>query len=520
LQNATADFLDELEACVGQIQPLSLRHSLLDWLEHADSCKDLNQGFARRLLVLFGRPRFDSKRGAELLIQRADLYRVFGMPENARVEGFRAVETDSFLLSWRLNLARLRLGLDTQFGDLLHQSAKSSFVDTPLYNAVRIGAAVEALRASDSLLAETLMKDIVGKETEQLPIAWETRRASLMEEVSKSAGVEAQTSEKPGDTIGPEKSRHPPTLESTAITISDKDLPPSLAKAASSPEFTIDRLSADWLSFASELQMVLRARGQTGPIQAIGPVAALPWELAGVPHRQSAKAGQPRGPAGSPNEPGTIRLIIAGEGELEAGFAPDSGSSLESVYFGLGLKPSISYSPDPDTILKELLSSPFPVLLHIVAAMRESSGGLYLDFAGGVHRAESFAGSSDAHELLITPFRLDRMLTSLPNPPFVILDITRPYNFTEGLRMLLQRNLFSTQLFELGHVRGILGCGLASPSERVMLSSLIVEALTHDTVGSPVTRLATSGIGDLNYVLPRMAAALWTNEPNERLFIR
>ena len=42
--------------------------------------------------------------------------------------------------------------------------------------------------------------------------------------------------------------------------------------------------------------------------------------------------------------------------------------------------------------------------------------------------------------------------------------------------MLLLRNIFATELFELGMVRSVLGCGFATPGERHALSATIADA--------------------------------------------
>jgi hypothetical protein len=84
--------------------------------------------------------------------------------------------------------------------------------------------------------------------------------------------------------------------------------------------------------------------------------------------------------------------------------------------------------------------------------------------------------------------------------------------------MLLLRNLFATQLFELGHVRGVLGCGLDLPGQQLHSTTQIVEGLVKASIVETLQRLHRSPATDLDEVLSRRAAALWTNSPSDRLF--
>jgi cellulose synthase operon protein C len=189
------------------------------------------------------------------------------------------------------------------------------------------------------------------------------------------------------------------------------------------------------------------------------------------------------------------------------------------VYYSLGIEPHISFNPDPERLFEELLyNTPPPTLIHIIAAVRETSGGTYLDFVSTARRTASFDFDSRISELSMTAFRLDRILAALREPPFVVLDISRPYNMTEAVRMLLLRNLFATQLFELGHVRGVLGHGFAQPWERLTLSYKIVEFLVRHNVAQAVHREDGPSPTKLEEALPHLAAALWTNHPDDYLF--
>jgi hypothetical protein len=85
-------------------------------------------------------------------------------------------------------------------------------------------------------------------------------------------------------------------------------------------------------------------------------------------------------------------------------------------------------------------------------------------------------GSNHGEASLTTASFLGRLFHGLPRPPFVVLNITHPLNEAEAVRMLLLRNIFATELFELGMVRSVLGCGFATPGERHALSATIADA--------------------------------------------
>jgi hypothetical protein len=136
---------------------------------------------------------------------------------------------------------------------------------------------------------------------------------------------------------------------------------------------------------------------------------------------------------------------------------------LETLYqIEAEVEPAVSYSTSPEQLGAELQKMP-PVVLHFVAAIRESSGGDFLDFESTEERAYS---NGDQDRSLLTVSRLDRLLASLPQAPFVILDITHPQNDAEAVRMLLLRNVFAEILLQLGHTTGVLAIGLAEPAIR------------------------------------------------------
>jgi hypothetical protein len=221
-----------------------------------------------------------------------------------------------------------------------------------------------------------------------------------------------------------------------------------------------------------------------------------------------------------------IRLISFQE-EEEVDYASTTGSRLEDVYAQFGVTVE-KIEAVPVQRLHETLqhNDGPPVLLHLVASMREGQNdAVFLDFGGTLRRSDSYAPTkimnSDTalEETTLSVERLDRLASIFPAEPFLVLDIARPSNQAEAVRMLLLRNLFASRLFERGHVRGILGCGLARPDQRLQLARRWIQSLL---LGSPAAARQTLADGvpvDLDACLAQAAAALWSNAPDNRLFL-
>jgi len=269
-----------------------------------------------------------------------------------------------------------------------------------------------------------------------------------------------------------------------------------------------------------ELRGVLRSRhAEDAAIVPSRPVAALPWELGGALCRQSSTPVSASIAADRLHD-GAVQLLMPASSEDDVSIAASSGFGLEEVYHRHGIKPGVIHVSNVNVLSEAMNRKEPPALVHIVAAVREGPSGAHLDFASTTHRLESFGGGSNYGEAsLTTASFLSRLFNGMSRPPFVILDITHPLNATEAVRMLLLRNIFATNLFELGMVRGILGCGLATPGERQELSATIADALLSDGVTAPIHRLRAEPPSHLDHILPRHAAALWTNDPEDRLLI-
>ena len=316
-------------------------------------------------------------------------------------------------------------------------------------------------------------------------------------------------------------------LKRSTIWISDSAA--SKIKTSLEPAFApvIDQLLADWQGFATELGEVLKnLEAADGPaIETSGALAALPWELAGADHRVHNLLRIGDGMPRSRYQGGVIRLISFQE-EEEVDYASTTGSRLEDVYaqFGVTVEKieAVPVQRLPETLQHNDGS---PVLLHLVASMREGQNdAVFLDFGGTLRRSDSYGPTkimnSDTalEETTLSVERLDRLASIFPEGPFLVLDIARPSNQAEAVRMLLLRNLFASRLYERGHVRGILGCGLAQPDQRLLLASRWIEALLLGTPAGARHALADGVPADLDACLAQAAAALWSNAPYNPLF--
>ncbi|WFU51893.1 ATP-binding protein [Sinorhizobium terangae] len=557
LREASNDFLEDVLETVGQIQPISRTAEALDWVRDADGRLDVSQDFVTRLIGQFARPGSELGSGVELMIRRADLYRVFGRREEAAKEldrasaGFATEFKDAsegpLLRAWHLNLARKRLGqTETGFGSLLERALSTELANFPIYGAFLCQAAEEVRHAGDAAAAKDMLDSY--SPPAELPNIWQARRADLLVELATPGDrlrLQREATElyrALGQSAPPDRSALPESREmesfgthrlaqategalpAEAITISRSDLVPHLSDAALSHELAIDFLCADWASFASELRSVLRSRHAEGaPIALAHDIAALPWELggAGTRSRQVPELRPPPSMAGDRRRPGSVQLLMPSGGEDDVRIESSSGFSLAAVYSDLGVAPIATDVRDVEFFFRAFnWNNQPPEVLHVVAAVREGYAGVYLDFASTSHRVESLGGgSSDGGADPITASFLGKMLGSLPQPPFVVLDITHPRNDVEAVRMMLLRNIFAAELFEFGVARGVLACGLARPDERQDLTAKIAEALLSDCVRAPLSRLRAEPPRDLGHVLPRHAAALWTNDPKDRLFM-
>jgi hypothetical protein len=129
-------FLEELEASLMAVQPLTLRGTALDWLAYVETTGSHSEETARRLLALLPRTSsHNSGVGVSLAIRRADLWRVLGRPELAARELAR-IEVKSIAERWQLELAKQRAGLPTCYEKLAADVCTSEYGDTYLSQVI------------------------------------------------------------------------------------------------------------------------------------------------------------------------------------------------------------------------------------------------------------------------------------------------------------------------------------------------------------------------------------------------
>jgi peptidoglycan hydrolase-like protein with peptidoglycan-binding domain len=114
-----------------------------------------------------------------------------------------------------------------------------------------------------------------------------------------------------------------------------------------------------------------------------------------------------------------------------------------------------------DVITRHALSNEGPTILHLSAGITISSGTLSLDFGGDT----GFTKSSRPRDgEFFTATSLDRLIQANRRSawgPIVVLDVPRPTGHFEAQRLLLLRNLFATDLFQLGGSSAVIAAGLA-----------------------------------------------------------
>lgn len=537
---------EEIVLAVSDVYPLTRRTALLEWSEHAGETIDVPPGLVERLLPLFSAPRIDSASTVASYVGRADLCRILGKPDEAvaqlaRLDQLLAAGTiDRGLLQhWNVNQARKRLGQPTQFGAFVSRVAGSAIENTPLHGAMRYEEAAEALRNQEFGIARDIVARGFAPLDAEIDNVWHGRIVELRKALEEADAPRPAASSGPNAALPQTPHTHVPFASGQSVVEIDAPAVPSYSwtDQTGSIERLIDLLLGGWWPIANDLSSCLHAILPPGeflgqrPIAPHGGLAMLPWELMPQPDsvtpvwRSVAQLRTPWPPAPL-HRPGSVHLVLPEQVVRDLDYTQTSGESLETLYaFRFHVRPAVAYNPHPEQLEVELIKSA-ATLVHIVAALRESNSGVYLDFEGASTRIGDIAQRSpdrSAAQLLLNVSWLDRVLSRLSPPPFVILDIARPENAAEAIRMLLLRNMFATQLFQLGHVRGILGMGLAPPHQRLPLATLAIEALIERIVIQALAALrmtepAYSPAMSLDDGLSRFCAALWAGHGDDSIF--
>jgi hypothetical protein len=575
LTDASPDYFEELIETIADVEPIGLRLTLLDWTEHCDDGAKVPEPFVQALLRLM--PAYKPE-GSEPLISieptigRADLCRIFGRLDDARDTVARVENTwtprneeGDVLALWHLNRLRERLHLQTEYVSLLGRIRNTELADTALEGVIAIEAAFEALatrndRQQALQLAETAGHRIQNED----PNMWQARLLELRASLASASDAETLRSQaaslysmlgdaarrpesEPDQAVkSPDREQHQPQSDQVQeITVSDSPLFLQATPRDSRIDVTIDwLLRPNWMDVPRNLSTTLAALPHATTavkLQLSEDIDFLPWELA--PQLLECKSlwrgyyqlrARPFYYAPDPGR--AIHIVRSRRWEQEGSFASNSGFELEDVYYSKVPKAgtdevpvTVQFNPVPDDFEVEL-SKCRPALIHFAGTLRESSGGVYLDFESSDSRSLDYASEypdeiQKPATLIYNADRLDRILTLLPSPPFIILDILRTQNPTESLRMLMLRNQFAGQLFRLGHVRGILGAGLALPWDLWPITQILVTAVSeHRSATEALAALREPALRPrlesltLDQVVPRFAAALWLSDPNSPVY--
>lgn len=251
-------------------------------------------------------------------------------------------------------------------------------------------------------------------------------------------------------------------------------------------------------------------------------LAHVPWELAhGIDFVRTVErtALEPPGDAVTPRVLVLKPLEDEDVGSFAISDAADSGFAVESLYYeAVGFdRVSTLKGPDLESIRSQV-SAVRPAVIHIIAQLRETKSGVYLDFEGADRRLRY----SSPQSFQIESFRSDslnsetlsRLLYSLR--PLLILDITQPHNRADSTRMLLLRNRFAAELFQTGFFRAVLATGLEPSGTRQSLERLIVDhAKGNSTLGDLLLAIHNQARAAL---VNAETTALFTDDPFGRIF--
>ncbi len=143
------------------------------------------------------------------------------------------------------------------------------------------------------------------------------------------------------------------------------------------------------------------------------------------------------------------------------------GSDVAYEYEASGFQVQVLEDPAPRDLrdfLKNVgAAGQEPRIVHLATGITMSSGVLSLELGDETWSTQSSSGSDGE---LYTATALDKMLqtTHGARNPLVVLDVPRPPTATEAVRMLLLRNLFASDLFQLGGSSAIIATGIAGYS--------------------------------------------------------
>lgn len=198
------------------------------------------------------------------------------------------------------------------------------------------------------------------------------------------------------------------------------------------------------------------------------------------------------------------------------------GSDVAWVYERLGYAVLILENPTPKSLSDALRDSPRyrqAAVVHLSAGITIAAGTAALDL--GEVRSPGPRSVDRPTDQLLTVSGIDRVLRSgarSPWAPLVVLDVPRPPTDTEAGRLLLLRNLFASDLFELGTTAAVIGTGLAQHGTSNAQEHLIGTLRHGGSLGHAVTsvrELADASLPEPGFSesLAFAATALFTQVP-------
>lgn len=506
---------------------------------------------------------------------------LLGRVEQAWTPGHGSADA---LRLWELNRARHRAGLEPDYVSVLDLIVASDVGDRAIGDAVRIEAMQEAVRRGEAERGAALRRTGFSRIRQQPHSVWIDRidgRRPYFATARRAGGTEG-----PSRSLGQDhavETQDQPVVVSAeavpeAVLAASRHLELAIDRmmgdwAGFAAELGHALLAAGVPSPAPHVVRVIPRGG----------LAALPWELAPLMGEQAmvCRTSEPLAARDLPPwsvRHGHVHIVRPSGLGSEIGdivYESVSGATLESLYAEAGMPYRVSMDPHPSQLQQLFMDEP-PSVVHVVASLRDTSAGVCLDFQEARARAKYLARESlqwqgqtmdlplvpdvierklrelaqqqggledvplvpefverrlrespqwqgGTMELLFTPTRFDDTLSKMPQPPWVVLDIASPTNLAEAVRMLLLRNTFASQLFGLGHVRGVLACGLAPPEQRFDVTREVVFSLIRGgprrVVGALRRELSSLGAGGegsrLENALPRSALGVWAANPRD-----
>jgi len=214
------------------------------------------------------------------------------------------------------------------------------------------------------------------------------------------------------------------------------------------------------------------------------------------------------------------RVLVVQSGAMPSNmdgttYVSRSGMALED-YYRRWADVEVVSGQDNDQIVETVRRST-PALVHLVAAIRETSGLVFLDFA----RRRGGEGSGEISATVLDTLA-KQLYAELPRP-FLVLDIVRPSSTFDAALALGLRNALASDLLHLGGFSGVLATGLEQPWMLGTLAKAILAGLGRSgTMGALANTIralfSTAPQTDeetvRDYALAYLGTALFAQDPD------